>query len=195
MVSVPDLRTPAIAPGTLGRRAQPTIEARGLTLRPWREQDAGVLVRAYGDPEIRRWHGRSMDAREARERIAESHDGWREETRAEWAVLAGGAEPLARLVLKDLDLRDGSAEVGYWVLPEARGQGIATRALQTLSDAVFAKLGFRRLELEHSCANAASCRVALKAGFTAEGTRRGAVLHGDGWHDMHLHGRLASDTS
>lgn len=40
-------------------------------------------------------------------------------------------------------------------------------------------------------ANAASCRVALKAGFAAEGTRRSAALHADGWHDMHLHARIA----
>ena len=33
-------------------------------------------------------------------------------------------------------------------------------------------------------------RVAAKAGFTAEGTLRSALLHADGWHDMHLHARV-----
>jgi hypothetical protein len=27
----------------------------------------------------------------------------------------------------------------------------------------------------------------------AEGTKRGEALHADGWHDMHLHARLAGD--
>jgi len=40
-------------------------------------------------------------------------------------------------------------------------------------------------------ANPASCRVAVKSGFEAEGTERGAELHTDGWHDMHLHARIA----
>jgi RimJ/RimL family protein N-acetyltransferase len=33
----------------------------------------------------------------------------------------------------------------------------------------------------------ASCRAAEKAGYPAEGTRRSAALHPDGWHDMHVH--------
>ena len=36
-------------------------------------------------------------------------------------------------------------------------------------------------------------RVAAKAGFTAEGTLRSALLHADGWHDMHLHARVLGD--
>ena len=42
-------------------------------------------------------------------------------------------------------------------------------------------------------ANPASCRVAVKAGFREEGVRRGAALHADGWHDMHVHALLADD--
>ncbi|MEU1023512.1 GNAT family protein, partial [Streptomyces sp. NPDC005904] len=53
--------------------------------------------------------------------------------------------------------------------------------------------GLHRLELTHATANEASCRVALKAGFPAEGTKRSALLHADGWHDMHLHARIAGD--
>ncbi|MGY2127682.1 GNAT family N-acetyltransferase [Blastococcus sp. SYSU DS0617] len=52
-------------------------------------------------------------------------------------------------------------------------------------------LGLQRLELQHSTRNRASCRVAEKTGFDLEGTKRRAGLHQDGWHDMHLHARLA----
>jgi RimJ/RimL family protein N-acetyltransferase len=55
----------------------------------------------------------------------------------------------------------------------------------------FEKAGFHRIELEHSTANDASCRVAVKAGFHEEGIRRSAALHADGWHDMHVHALLA----
>jgi hypothetical protein len=34
---------------------------------------------------------------------------------------------------------------------------------------------------------------AENAGYAMEGTKRGEALHPDGWHDMHLHGRLSSD--
>ncbi|MFC7614839.1 GNAT family N-acetyltransferase [Actinokineospora soli] len=58
---------------------------------------------------------------------------------------------------------------------------------------MFDDLKLHRLYLDHSTANTASCRVATKAGFTPEGTLRGAGLHADGWHDMHLHSRLRTD--
>ena len=48
-----------------------------------------------------------------------------------------------------------------------------------------------RLENVHAVENMASCRVADKAGFALEGTLRSAMLHADGWHDMHLHAAIA----
>ena len=55
----------------------------------------------------------------------------------------------------------------------------------------FGEAGFHRLELQHSTRNLASCRVAEKSGFALEGTKRSSLLHDDGWHDMHLHGRVS----
>ena len=50
-----------------------------------------------------------------------------------------------------------------------------------------------RLELLHAVRNETSCRVASRTGFALEGTKRKAVLHPDGWHDMHLHARVRGD--
>ena len=55
----------------------------------------------------------------------------------------------------------------------------------------FETLGLHRIEVDHSVENPASCRVATRAGFRLEGTKRGDALHADGWHDMHLHARVA----
>jgi RimJ/RimL family protein N-acetyltransferase len=89
-----------------------------------------------------------------------------------------------------VDLADGLATIGYWVVSAARGRGIAPRALVTVTDWAIQKLGLHRLELEHSTRNPASCRVAEKAGYSLESTKRSQGLHADGWHDMHLHVRL-----
>jgi RimJ/RimL family protein N-acetyltransferase len=87
----------------------------------------------------------------------------------------------------------GLAHVSYWVLPGARGRRIAPRALSAVTAWSFGTLRMHRVEVCHSTANVASCRVAQRAGFAAEGTKRSEARHADGWHDMHLHARLDTD--
>jgi RimJ/RimL family protein N-acetyltransferase len=189
---VGELVDPIVPPGRLRNRAQPTLCADGLTLRPWDTRDVGALVEAYRDPEIRRWHVRSMDEAEALRWVAERAARWTAETGVDWAVVDGGSA-LARIGFRELDLREGRAEAAYWVLPQARGGGVAVRALRAGSAWMLTEAGFHRLELMHSPGNDASCRVADRAGYRFEGIRRAQVLHTDGWHDMHLHARLETD--
>jgi RimJ/RimL family protein N-acetyltransferase len=175
---------------------QPVLVASGgLTLRPWVPSDAAAVLAAYTDPGIRHWHRRGVASEdEARELIAGWNRGWGDETTACWAVLAGDrAEVAGRVAIRDVDLQLGHGDVGYWVLPAARGSGIAVRAVREASRWALAELGLHRLDLGHSVANTASCRVAEKAGFRLEGTLRSALLHADGWHDMHLHGRTEEE--
>lgn len=94
--------------------------------------------------------------------------------------------PVAAVALRRRG-RDGVGGVGYWVVPAARGSGVASRALGLVSRWALSDLGLHRLELEHSTLNEPSCRVAAKAGYVLEGTKRSQALHDDGWHDMHLH--------
>jgi ribosomal-protein-alanine N-acetyltransferase len=63
-----------------------------------------------------------------------------------------------------------------------------------LSAWAFDVIGFNRLGIQHSTSNSASCRVAERAGFRAQGTLRQAIKHAGGWHDWHVHGRLRTDT-
>ncbi|MFI1205463.1 GNAT family N-acetyltransferase [Streptomyces sp. BHT-5-2] len=188
---------PAIQPGTLSASAQPVIPSHDgdLLLRPWAAADAPVLQRAYEDPSVRRWHMHHVtSAEEARDWIAAAHRSWQQERAVQWIVTRGGDEALGRMALRRLDLVHGRAECAYWVLPHARGTGVAPRALAALAAWALDEAGFHRLELAHSVANEPSCRVATKSGFALEGTRRSAHLQPDGWHDMHIHARIHGDT-
>ena len=189
---MPSFVAPVIAPGTVARVPQPVLRPAGLTVRPWRASDLADVVRAYAQPDIQRWHVQSLDRLEAERWIRSRHDRWRNEQGADWAV-TDDTGVLGRIGLTQLDLAGGVGEVVYWLLPEARGRGVAAQALGALSDWAFDRLGLHRLELTHSTHNAASCRVAQAALFALEGTRRACGLHADGWHDMHLHARLAAD--
>jgi len=188
---VPSLAEPVIVGGRLRALEQPTLDAGGLLVRPWQLGDVPALLNAYQDPAIQHWHVRSMtDAAEASAWIESWPRRWEDETGADWAVTAA-AELVGRIGLKRLDLWDGIGELAYWVVPSARGRAVAARAVEAVRGWAFQVLGLHRLELIHAVENRASCRVAEKAGFPAEGTLRKQGQHTDGWHDMHLHGRVA----
>lgn len=191
---MPLLTQPVVPRGTLAAMRQPELHAGGLTLRAWRRDDVPALVDAYSDAAIQQWNLRTMTAVEAVDWIETQHRNWAAESDAGWAVVYDASKVLAgRVGLRHLSLSEGQGEITYWVLPQARGQGIAVTATLAVSEWAFSVLGLHRLELAHALPNTASCRVAMKAGFTLEGTRRSALRHSDGWHDMHLHGRLADD--
>jgi RimJ/RimL family protein N-acetyltransferase len=148
---------------------------------------------AYQDAAIQHWHVRRADSlAETREWIAGWQGDWAAETNAIWAVAeAESGIPLGRAGLKHLDFSNGTADVTYWTVPAVRGKGVAPRAVDAMAAWAF-EAGFQRLSLEHAMSNTASCRVAGKTGFTAEGVRRSAWLLADGRHDVHAHARLRS---
>jgi RimJ/RimL family protein N-acetyltransferase len=199
MVAMPSLTRPAIPAGHLAASVQPVLPIdQGLSLRPWTAADAPSVIAAYADPDIRFWHARTVDSEaEARALIERWRSAWGAESGANWAVVraAGGDSGsgdavLGRIALRAIDTEQGRAECMYWIRPEARGGGVATRALSGLAAWAFDEAGFHRLFLVHSTVNDASCRVATKAGFAPEGVERSSVLHPDGWHDMHVHSRI-----
>jgi RimJ/RimL family protein N-acetyltransferase len=192
MAGVPKLTGPVIEAGRLAGLCQPVLELDDFVLRPWRAEDAPAVAEAYSEPGIRRWHVRSMTVGEARTWIDSWPGRWARESGGGWAI-AGESGLLGQISLRRLDLADGLGEVSYWVLPAARGQGVATRALCALSGWLFDHVRLHRIEVAHSTMNPASCRVAENAGYAYEGTKRGEGLHADGWHDMHLHARLSGD--
>jgi ribosomal-protein-alanine N-acetyltransferase len=168
------------------------VELGDFVLRPWQASDAPAVAAAYSEPSIQHWHVRSMTEDEAGAWISSWPGRWTEESGGGWAV-AGAAGLLGQISLRRLCLADGLGEVSYWVVPAARGQRVATRALGALTTWLFEQLSLHRVELEHSTMNPASCRVAQNAGYRLEGTKRSEGLHADGWHDMHLHARLIDD--
>jgi [ribosomal protein S5]-alanine N-acetyltransferase len=193
---VPSLFTPVVPAGALRDRPQPRINGHGLLLRPWRELDIPALIAAYADPEISYWHARTFsDAHEARDWLRRRERLRLREAAVDWAVVdpADEATVLGRAGINHVDLTEGTAEVAYWTSPEHRGKRVASRALCALSDWAFDDLGLHRLGLLHSTRNAGSCHVARRGLYVAEGILREQAPHPDGWHDMHVHARLATD--
>ncbi len=190
---MPYLVEPVIADGVLSSGPQPELHAPdGLRLRPFVDDDAPGVRRAFDDPDIQRWHGfRIDDADEAVRWIRRTHESWADQTSAGWAVVDESDVLLGRCALH-LAARRGTGEIAYWVLPDARRTGVAVRAARVVTEWGH-RHGIHRILLQHSTHNVASCAVARGAGYVVEGVARRAELHVDGLHDMHQHAHVVSD--
>ena len=84
--------------------------------------------------------------------------------------------------------RDGRVEVGYGIIPEYQGQGLATKGLQLVTALALAQDDVSEVYAENSVTNPASGRVLVKAGFVHIGTRESEE---DGTVDCWLLGAAA----
>lgn len=87
-------------------------------------------------------------------------------------VDAASGAPVASCGLTYDDPHTGQATIGYAVLPEWRGRGIATRLVRLLARWAFDEVGVARLAAETLTGNTASQRVLEKVGFRREGLLR-----------------------
>ena len=149
------------------------LRGRGLILRAPALEDVDGLLPAFGDPEMREAGNLPAFGRE--ELIASLR---------ELPSLAetGRLLPLAALdpesgevvgcgMLHHLDKERKIIEIGYWVLPRARGRGVATTIARMLAEHAFS-LGVERVAAYVNIGNTASERVLERAGFTREGVVR-----------------------
>ncbi len=119
------------------------------------------MLRRY----LTRW---LADEGAARQWLDEQDAGWAEKRRFSFAVLTGteGNRPIGHVVVKCGS--NGVAEVGYWTAVQARGRGIAARALETATQWALGGqdlVSLTLLDLLHAEDNQASCRVAEKCGY------------------------------
>ncbi|MEO6276785.1 GNAT family protein [Roseateles sp.] len=71
-------------------------------------------------------------------------------------------------------------EIGYWIRPEAAGQGHVSEAVALLTALAFDRLGARRVEIRCDARNLKSRAVAQRCGFELEGVLRNEALGVDG---------------
>jgi RimJ/RimL family protein N-acetyltransferase len=166
-------------------------------LRPWREADIPALVAACQDPEIARWtrvpspYGET----DARLFMLDREDGLLKGTAAPFAIVSADDDTklIGSVGLMRFAWNHRRAEVGYFVAREARGAGHATRAVTLSCHWGLAQLGLERIDLLTATGNAASQRVAERAGFTREAVLRLYLAGKDGLQDMVVFGLLAGD--
>jgi RimJ/RimL family protein N-acetyltransferase len=160
------------------------IVAGRIQLRPFLASDADAVYAACQDLAIQRWTRVPVpfERHHAEKYVGDnSADGWAAGRGRSYAVTdATTGELLAAVGLVAYDPDEKTAEVGYWVAPTARGQGVAAQATRAVAGWCFGALGIARLEWLAEVGNGASHRVAEKAGFTLEGILRDRLRARDG---------------
>src|SRR5262245_18610808 len=134
-----------------------------VTLRQPDDGDLDAIERGIRDPDVMRWLGRlEMSATEVLEL---NRTRWRDGTGATFAMCH--LDLCVGHVWVNLDGSGGGA-VGYWILPEARGRGLATRSVRLLARWALGDLELERLKLFAEPENLGSIRVAERSGFQRE---------------------------
>jgi RimJ/RimL family protein N-acetyltransferase len=171
------------------------LTAGPLLLRPWRDEDLPAVVAASHDPDIARWNGGGASSPDDVAAVLRGRAERPAADRVSFAVVAAaGGELLGSVSLHSIDPVQADAEIGYWTTPAARGQGVAVGGVVAACGWAFPALGLDRVELRHAAENAASGRVAARAGFVLEGRLRRSYRYGDGVkHDELVWSRLSDD--
>ena len=164
-----------------------TLEDDVVRLRPFEEGDVPAIAAACQDPEIPRWTAVPSPYTEADARA------WLESDEEEsFAVVdRASGELLGSIGVRYLD--GGIGEVGYWVKQEARGRGVATRALGLVARWALVDKGLGRFQLRADVGNEASQRVAEKAGFVREGVLRSSLVHKGERRDVIMYSLVRED--
>lgn len=173
------------------------LKTARLLLRAHREVDIEPTVAMFADELSRRWLSSPQPY------TLEDGRRWCTDTthlmRAmgdgiHWVIAdALSGRYLGSIGVKGTDWLRRSTEIGYAMGSWARGRGYASEALRMAAEWFLRAQTFNRVELFAAAGNAASQRVAEKAGFVREGVARNAGFTHHGQQDMVLFSLIPAD--
>lgn len=154
--------------------------AGDVELRAWEERDLRMLVEAFAVPDI----VASMrppaptGMRGARDWVSTRRAMSSFGRGAAWAIATGReSTAIGSVELRTRDTRLHTAEIGYWLLPRARGRGVARAAVSAVCEWALGQPPVERVVAVIDAANEASQQLALALGFVCSSR----TCSNDGW--------------
>jgi len=177
----------------------PTLSHGLITLRPSTEDDIDAVLQACQDPLIPAFttvpSNYTLD--HAIEFVRNAPFAFAERREILFVIDYGnGADRkfAGEISLHSVNIRNHTAEIGYWIDPSQRGKGIGTQATKMITALGFDEIGFKRIEALVDVDNHHSQKLLLSAGYEKEGIMRNKVTREDrGQIDMALF--AATDTT
>ena len=152
----------------------PELGSDVVRLRKWTYDDLACVEAAGADPEIPR--GTTVPAvySEAEGRAFIERQ-WGRQTSGQGLSLAiadAGTDEAKGLVFLGLGRRRGHCDLGYWLIPAARRQGLGTEAIRLVSTWVLTQTDVHRLVAQVVPDNVPSLALLRTLGFVEEGLLR-----------------------
>ena len=148
-----------------------TLETARLRLEPWHDAHFERFSRFMRDPEVIRYiRPEPLDPARALEQHECSLAEWELHGFGKRAVIEADTDRWLGFVELSIvgprkGSRDDDIEIGYFVVPERWGEGIATEAASAVRDDAFGRCAIGELIGRCRVENAASARVLAKVGF------------------------------
>ncbi|MDE2843555.1 MAG: GNAT family protein [Chloroflexota bacterium] len=167
------------------------IEIGDWQIRSWLNEDEASLVKYANNRAV------SMNLRDAFPYPYTQRDArdWirtvsRQVPESQWAI-ASGEEAIGGIGLQlGDDIFRRTAKIGYWLGEPFWGIGIATRAVEEVTNYAFSQFDLDRIHAEVFEWNPASARVLEKAGYCLEGRLRRRVIKAGKTIDCFLYAKI-----
>ena len=163
----------------------PTLQYGLVTLRPSAEKDIDSIFNACQDPLIPAFTtvpaNYTLD--HAIDFVRSDPFSFSERRELRFIIDYGNGSDMqfaGVISLHTINIKNHTAEIGYWMEKSMRGKGIGTIAAKMITDYGLRSLGFRRIDGLADVENAASQKLLTSAGFQKEGILRNKVTRDDG---------------
>jgi ribosomal-protein-alanine N-acetyltransferase len=171
----------------------PVLESDCIRLRGVRESDLDGLYTLFSDPRVMRYWSRGpmTERQEAVDYAKTILDGFAKRELLNWIVADAGSDAMiGTATLYEINPQHARAGLGYALMPEHWGRGLAQEAATLAISYGFLELGLHRIEADTEPNNLRSNKVLERLGFQREGLLRERFVHPDGIQDSLIFGLL-----
>ena len=163
----------------------PTLQYGLVTLRPSAEKDIDSIFNACQDPLIPAFTTvpANYTIDHAIDFVRSDPFSFSERRELRFVIDYGNGDDqqfAGVISLHTINIKNHTAEIGYWMEKSMRGKGIGTIAAKMITDYGIRSLGFRRIDGLADVENAGSQKLLTSAGFQKEGILRNKVTRDDG---------------
>lgn len=152
----------------------PVLQTERLVLRKITQNDASVVLAGYSEKRVNQFMSVSYhDIDEVQVQLDWYNSLLADESGIWWGIcLKEDGQMIGNGGFHKWEHQHRKAELGYWVLPEYQGRGLAAEAINAMTKYGFGDMLLHRIEAEVDTENGRSSRILGKMGFTLEGIKK-----------------------